>query len=493
MSSPEFDLTPKALEFRTLSWSDVVLDFQDAIHDMRVKQPLYIVGGAVRDAFLHRPVKDIDLATPKDAIKLARKITNYFNGDLFVMDAERGVARVLLDTAEGRLVIDVAQFRGDDLLSDLLGRDFTINAMAVDLHGDLGLLIDPLNGGEDAAAKVIRRCTDQSISDDPLRGLRAIRQSVQLGFRVEPSTTADIRAEAVNLAQISPERIRDEFFKMLAVQRPTMALRTAQHLGLLEYVLPDVSRLIGKSAPEQGIPDVWNYTLEACQRLGRILTTVSYRRTDNTAATFDMGMLAIQFDRYRQQLNDYLDSEWPQERQQWALLMFGTLLHFVAESPEESAEIAVRAANDLRLSNPEKKRLRQMISAYRASLQLPLEAGDLELHRYWYALEQGGIDALLLGLAHYLAQINLELDQDKWLVFVERVRHAFEAYFRRYDEVVSPELFVDGSNLMEELSIQGGPVIGELLTLIREGQVTGKVKNAGEALRLAREYLEALN
>lgn len=492
MSSPEYDLTPKAPEFRTLLWPDVVLDLQDAIHDMRVKQPLYIVGGAVRAAFLHHPVKDIDLATPQNAIKLARKITNHFKGDLFVMDAERGVARVLLDTAEGRLVIDVAQFRGDDLLADLLGRDFTINAMAVDLLGDLGLLIDPLHGGEDATAKVIRRCTEQSIADDPLRGLRAIRQSVQLGFRVEPSTSADIRAEAANLARISPERIRDEFFKMLALQRPTMALRTAHYLGLLEQVLPDVNRLVENAALEQGIPDLWIYSLETCNRLGRILTTVSYRRTDNTAATFDMGMLAIQFDRYRQQLNDYLDTEWPEERQQWALLIFGALLHFVADSPEDAAEIAVRAANDLRLSNPEKKRLRQMITAYRASLQLPLEAGELELHRYWYSLEQGGIDALLLGLAHYLARVNVELDQDTWLVVVERARHALEAYFRRYDEVVSPELFVDGRVLMQELNIQGGPIVGELLTLIREGQVAGQVTNADAALQLAREYLKTL-
>ncbi|MCA9912418.1 MAG: CCA tRNA nucleotidyltransferase, partial [Anaerolineae bacterium] len=466
MSFPEYDLTPRLPEFRTLLWPDVVLDLQDAIRELDVKQPLYIVGGAVRDAFLHRPVKDIDLATPQNAIKLARKITNHFDADLFVMDAERGVARVLLDTADGRLVIDVAQFRGDDLLSDLLGRDFTINAMAVDLQGDLGLLIDPLKGGEDAVAKVIRRCAEVSIADDPLRGLRAIRQSVQLGFRIEPSTSADIRAEAANLVRISPERLRDEFFKMLALQRPTMALRSSQYLGLLEHVLPEVNQLVGKSAPEQGIPDLWSYTLEACQRMERILTTVSYRRTDNTAATFDMGMLAIQFDRYRQQLNDYLDTEWPEERQQWALLMFGTLLHFVAETPEEAAEIAIGAANDLRLSNPEKKRLRQMITDYRASLELPRESGELLLHRYWYSLEQGGVDALLLGLAHYLAWINVELNQDTWLLFIERARHALEAYYKRYSEVVSPQLFVDGSVLMEELNIKGGPIVGDLLRLI---------------------------
>jgi len=490
MSSPEYDLTPRAPELRTLLWPDSVLDFQDAILDLNLKQPLYIVGGAVRDAFLHRPVKDIDLAVPKDAVRIARKIANAFSGDLFVMDAERGVARVLLDTAEGRLVVDVAQFRGDDLLADLLGRDFTINAMAVDLRSDLGLLIDPLRGSEAAAAKVIQRCTPESIADDPLRGLRAIRQSAQLGFRIEPRTSADIRAHAPALGQVSPERVRDEFFKLLALQRATMGLRTAQHLGLLEQVLPEATQLIGQAAPSLGIADRWRYTLEAVQRLVRILTTISYRRTDNTAATFDMGMLAIQFDRYRQSLNDYLDTQWPEERQQWALLMLGALLHLTDEDPERAADVAVGCAENLRLSNPEKKRLRQMVAHYHESLRLPLQPGELELHRYWYPLGIGGVDALLLGLAHYLAMVNVEFDQDVWLVMVERARLALDAYYQRYDEIVSPALLVDGSALMDALSLHGGPIIGELLTFIREAQVQGDITSEEDALVAARDYLQ---
>jgi len=490
MSSPEYDLTPKAPETRVLLWSDIVLDFQESILEMGIKSPLYIVGGAVRDAFLHRPVKDIDIAVPKNAIKTARKIANTLSADLFVMDAERGVARVLVDTADGLLVIDVAQFRGDDLLADLLGRDFTINAMAVDLKGDLGLLIDPLNGSGDAAAKVVRRCTPDSIADDPLRGLRAIRQSAQLGFRVEPQTSADIRAEAAQLAQISPERVRDEFFKLLALQRPTMALRTAQYLGLLEQILPEVTQLMGQAVPEFGIEDCWRYTLETCQRMTRILTIVSYRRTDNTAATFDMGMLAIQFDRFRPPLNEYLDTEWPEERQQWALLMFGVLLHMTDVDPQQAADIAIHRAEALRLSNPEKKWLRQMITNYQATLALPIELGELESHRFWYPLGDGGIGALFLGLSHYLASVNVELDQDVWLAVVERVRLAFETYFQRYEEVISPKLFVDGSALMEELDLPGSPLIGELLTIIREAQATGQITSAEDAFAAAKKYLE---
>src|SRR5690606_38920305 len=117
---------------RPLIWPDVVLDFQDLLAD--IETPLYIFGGAVRDPYLHRPVKDIDLAVPENSIEIARKIANRTQGDIFVMDTTREVARVFIATPDGRLSIDVARFRGADLAADLEDRDFTINAMAVDLH-----------------------------------------------------------------------------------------------------------------------------------------------------------------------------------------------------------------------------------------------------------------------------------------------------------------------------------------------------------------------
>src|SRR5690606_30534731 len=124
------DLTPRE-PHRPLRWPDFVERLQDILAENA--QPIYIVGGAVRDALLERQLTDLDLAVAKDAIPLARRIANALRGDFFVLDAERDVGRVLVDTPDGRFMIDVARFRGDDLLADLNDRDFTINAMAVDL------------------------------------------------------------------------------------------------------------------------------------------------------------------------------------------------------------------------------------------------------------------------------------------------------------------------------------------------------------------------
>src|SRR5690606_37714724 len=133
------DLDPR-VPYRPLNWPDFVLDLPDRLD---FAEPAYLVGGAVRDALWNQPIHDLDLTVPNGGIALAKRIANTFNGDFFVLDSERDVGRALVETEWGRITIDVARFRGDDLQADLLDRDFTINAMAVDLSQDLNLLIDP--------------------------------------------------------------------------------------------------------------------------------------------------------------------------------------------------------------------------------------------------------------------------------------------------------------------------------------------------------------
>jgi tRNA nucleotidyltransferase/poly(A) polymerase len=471
------DLSPRKPNNRQLLWPDSILDIQEKLLDLPIDSPIYIVGGAVRDAFLSRPVNDLDLATSGDSIKIARQITNALKGDIYVMDAERGVARVLLDTAEGRLTIDVAAFRGDSLLSDLQGRDFTLNAIAVDLWGDLQLLIDPLGGEADAAQKLLRRCMPNSIADDPIRALRAVRQSVELKGHIESHTQADIRAHASALMDTSPERVRDEFFKLLALERPAAGLKVADALGLLEPILPHITSRKAK-------PELWKLSIDTVERLTGLFNTLSYRRNDNTAASFEYGMLAIQLDRFRAQINEHFATEWPNERAHTALMVLGALLHRLEDSPNIAGEVA----DALRLSSPEKKRLVGMVKHYPAAQGIEFKS-PLAQHRYWYPLGEIGIDALLLGLADTLATYGLELVQDEWLIFVERALASFYAYFVEQDIVVNPPLFLNGDDLMAELGLEGGKIIGELLTVLREGQATGQITNREAALERAKQYL----
>jgi poly(A) polymerase/tRNA nucleotidyltransferase (CCA-adding enzyme) len=468
------DLTPRSPR-GALRWSDAVLDLGDLLADLDT--PAYIVGGAVRDALLGRPIKDIDMATSGSGTQLARTIANRLNGKYYALDAERDVGRALLDTPDGRLEIDVAKFRGDDLAADLHDRDFTINAMAVDIHA-VDMLIDPLGGEADLIAKVVRRCHANAIPDDPIRALRAIRQSVQFGLRIAPDTLDDLRAAGAHLRDVSPERVRDEFFKLLSLNKVARALRVADRVDLLRYIVPLTRQL---HEYEQ-----WESALDTIETLDKIFTTISPRRTDETAASFSFGMIVMALDRYRKPLQQHIDTKYADGRSHRALLLLAALIP--REGNFESDLLAEELAVALRLSNPEKQRLVKVVEN-RGRLRESAGSEPLILHRFWYPLGEVGVDVCLFALADYLAEAGIQLDQDDWVLFLERARVFMGAYFEQHDEIVAPAMLVDGNTLMEQLDLKPGRIIGDLLTRIREAQVMKKISTPNEALALARDYL----
>lgn len=484
---------------RPLFWSDTILELKDFLADDAT--PVYIVGGAVRDAFLHYPLHDIDLATPHEAVRLGRRIANLLNGDFYVLDAERDVARVILNTTfDGKVVIDIAHVRGDDIIADLHDRDFTFNAMAVDLKGDMSLLIDPLDGESDLLKHTIRRCSVRAIADDPVRALRAIRQSIQFKSRIEPETLQDVRSVGDALLNTSPERLRDELFKLFGLSNPTSALRIAEKVGLLGVLLPEINAMRGFKPMSINQTDLWEHTLLVVEKLNGILTTISPKRTDETAAVFDLGMVVMALDRYRQQLLTHIYDELSEGRTRWQVLLLSALLHDSGNPiegndltdsvlHEMSAKMAAERAEALRLSNAEK----QFITKVVRHLGEPLSMERLSkraMHRFWHTLGESGVSVILLALANYLGTVGLEIKQDAWLEILEHARTLLYAFYDDYDVVVSPPVLVDGHELMTRLDLPPGPVIGQLLDAIREEQAIGEITSVDQALAFARNFLQ---
>jgi poly(A) polymerase len=481
-------LTPRAPAKRPLQWPDRLLDLQDALSDLSLP-PLYIVGGAVRDALLGHTIYDFDLAAPAgDAIKAARRIADHFKGDIFVMDREREVARVFLSFPEGRLNLDIAGFRGESLADDLEGRDFTVNAMAVDLHGDLSQLIDPLNGEKDLDTHVLRRCSLSSLSSDPVRSLRAVRQSVGFGLRIEPETLKDVKAAAAQLTTISPERVRDEWVKLLSLEKPASALRVARAVGLLHAIVPEVIPLQDVKVGGPDSLSVWEHVLLAIEKLGNMLHVISYQRTDASAAAFDLGMMVIQFDRYRKQLNDHLSYAWPNERPHRSLLFFAVLLHAIGHEGSAVAALAEQRAMTLKYSSGEIKRLVTIVQVA-PNLFETADWSPLAQHRFWHRYGEVGLDIILVALADYLGTVGPEIVQVEWLLRVDRARTLLSAYYDLHAQIVAPPPLVNGDDLIAALHQPRGAWVGRALERIREAQVVGDVTTFDDAIALARRVL----
>ena len=202
-------------------------------------QKIYLVGGSVRDLLIGKQdIKDIDLLMPSGSEAVAREFADKIGGSFFFLDEERKITRVVKQADGGFIQFDFTNFEGPDLHADLGRRDFTVNAMAINLREfveqrSVERLIDLFNGAADVTNKLIRVTKPAVLDEDPLRLLRAVRFAATLGFTIEETTAERIRERAKLITKPSPERIRDELFLILGERNAEQHLLLLDALGLL--------------------------------------------------------------------------------------------------------------------------------------------------------------------------------------------------------------------------------------------------------------------
>ena len=237
------------------------------------ERPAWLVGGFVRDRLLGRTSHDLDLVVPEGGIRLARAIADAFGGVSFVLDAGRDVGRAILTDASGEtLEVDVARLRVPDLMDDLALRDFTVNAIAMDLAAAVAepRVFDPFDGRADISRGLLRAVTEGAFRDDPLRMLRGLRMAAELGFRIEDATHNLIRRDAPLIQSVSSERIRDELMRILTAPGAWQHLRLLAALGLLRYTLPESAAQSGVAQSAPHYQDVFDHSRSVLAHLGGI-------------------------------------------------------------------------------------------------------------------------------------------------------------------------------------------------------------------------------
>jgi poly(A) polymerase len=222
----------------------------------------FVIGGYVRDFFLHRPSKDIDVVVEGSGIALAEALAKELRANLSVFK-NFGTAMLRHGEVEVELVgARKESYRASSrkpivengtLREDQERRDFTINAMAFSLNPDgYGELIDPFGGVQDLHDKRLRTPLDPDVtySDDPLRMMRAVRFAAQLGFEVDDRSKEAIRRNRQRIlgGVVSAERITDELNKIMACPKPSAGFFLLDELELLELILPQIHRLKGVDA-----------------------------------------------------------------------------------------------------------------------------------------------------------------------------------------------------------------------------------------------------
>jgi poly(A) polymerase len=239
---------------------------------------LALVGGPVRDALLGRLGNDLDFTTdarPEDT----KKILQGWAENVWDTGIEFGTVA----GKRGDTTVEVTTYRtesydpesrkpeveyGDSIEGDLSRRDFTVNSMALELTTKTPEFIDPFNGLEDLAKKVLRTPSkaENSFSDDPLRMMRAARFASQLGFEIAPEVLQAIKDMAGRISIISAERVRDEFTKMLMSQNPRTGITILVETGLAEIVLPEIPKLRLEIDEHHHHKDVYEHSITVLEQ-----------------------------------------------------------------------------------------------------------------------------------------------------------------------------------------------------------------------------------
>jgi tRNA nucleotidyltransferase/poly(A) polymerase len=472
---------------------------------------VYLVGGAVRDQLLSRPVHDLDFVVAENAPWLARQTANHLQGAYYLMDAQRNIARVILNTGPDKnLVLDFSNQQGETLEDDLRKRDFTINAIAVDLTA--GKMIDPLEGARHLREKTLIACSPQSFLHDPIRVMRALRFTTELSMRMAPETKALFYQAVPLLPRVSGERQRDELFRLAAGEKPAGTMRLLHHTGILKTIIPEAVDLYAAQFPDPVGGFEWGF--KTLQPLGHILDFIEGKR-EQVPETLYTSLVFLHLGRHRARLAEHLQTRLNASRSLRGLVcLAGTFFPVFADPPGNAAArkrdlIALTdRLKHLAFSRTEISYFESILSQARLFTELvsaqqtqtvsvqevaphqKLILSRRDIHRYFKTAGTAGIEICLLSLAFYGAKAGQEPDMNVYTGLVEAAAVLLDAFFNHQDEVVSPLPLVNGTELINRLSVPSGKQLGVILSRMVEEQAAGSITNSQQALDFARSLLK---
>ena len=482
----------------------------------------YLVGGIVRDVLLGRETADIDIAIAADALEIAPKIATVLGGKHVLLDKVNRVARVVLvdkgaPPTGGQWQLDISTFK-DDIEQDLVQRDFTIDAIAVDLRqiiyqpysskesgmklkkkGEAPLrppgLIDPFNGWDDLCQGVVRAVAESAFESDAARLLRAVRLAAGLGFSIDRKTEALIRRYSHLIAGVAGERVREEMIQLLAIPRAKQILSYLDELGLLTAIIPELAQAKGVVQPKEHFWDVFHHSIET-------VAVVDFLLRQGTWEYANEEVLAVV--PWSPELAQHFDLEVSHGSTRRLLLKVAALLHDIAKPQtkatdaggrtrflghaKEGATIAVNILERLRFSAKETKLVEIMVKHHLRPVQMSQNELPTRraIYRYFRDTGDAGIDILFLSLADHLATRGTHLNLAQWQEHAQLVQYTLAQRFQKESQVAPPKL-VSGHDLINIFGMSPGPKIGEVLEAVREAQAAGEVTTREEALSYIRD------
>ncbi|MGE4545560.1 MAG: hypothetical protein AB7D06_15785 [Pedobacter sp.] len=403
-------------------------------------QTCFLVGGAIRDAFLGRICNDFDFVTPFDPTCLAQKLARHLSGTWFFLDEKRRQSRIVVSLCDGQLLCDFGTLRSMSLFEDLSLRDFTVNATAMRIRADIKPddFYDPLNGLSDLSLGQLAVCSERVLCSDPLRTLKGIRHCKVLHLTATEKTMELMRVSAPLLQRVAKERVRKEIGLLLNDEEPATVFRWLHVIGLAQAIFGE---WIGERQ--------FTVVMDSLETFGRNIQEVM---ASEKARSF----LKI------------MQEEFEDGFSRQTTLTLGVILQ---GRPIGDVQ---RVISGLKLSRMTSKALLGYWSLASSKLA---ELSRLRCGfrgRFWWV---SGLGSDPVGCLFFLACNTSEYRPELFM----HVSSLVEEYKRA--ETITD--LVDGNWLCQHLEMKPGPLVGEALHALRCEEIAGRVHSAEQA----REFL----
>ncbi len=442
---------------------------------------VYLVGGSVRDALMGKDYIDRDLiVTDVDAGDFAFQLAEFFNGTLIPLDVENKIYRVVLEDKINYL--DVTNPVENSLEKDILRRDLTINAIAVNIR-TCEIFTGCSDFLDDLENKLIKGIRDDNFIDDPLRLLRVFRFYSLLGFNIDDSLIELIKKNLHRIDNPAKERVQYELMKLFSGEYLSSALLKMDECGILSMLFPFVDELKQVPPNLHHHLDLFNHSIETIRQLENIYKNSSESVVEHMDSV-DFGGFSrfthLKLAAFMHDIGKF--STWTIEED--------TGRHRFIKHEEVGAKMCVPILKRLCFSNKQIEYISYIIKKhmYPTAVVSAPELNEKVMMRYVRKSEDKVIDNILIAQADRLSALGPEITQDIVDENITLLNSLLKYYFEIKDFLKPLPKLLDGNEVMNILNIQPSKNLGEIMKALNEAQINSEVLTKEDAINFVKSF-----
>lgn len=437
-------------------------------------EDIYLVGGAVRDYLLGKTTCDKDILV-NNAESFAKEFARKNNATFITLDSENKIYRVVLRDKINYL--DITEPIEGSLEKDLRRRDFTINAIAINLKTKE--IIDINNGQEDIKNRVIRSISEDNLVDDPLRILRAFRFSATLGFEIEQGTLEQIKRHKDLILNPAKERVNYEILKLFQGEyTPQVLLMASEIIELLYPVFTDVKKVPKNTHHHLGL---YEHSVETVNQIQQIYNTCSDEVKEHMNKV-DFGgfsrLAHLKFAGFFHDIGKF--STWTIEGDR----------HRFIKHDDVGSKMAKEILKQNKFSKKQIEYITSMIKnhIYPSQVVSAENINDKIYMRYIRKMEDNVIDNIILAQADRLSARGSAITDDIVKDNIDRLNKLLEFYIMIKPKLKPIPKLLTGQEIMEIKNIPQSPILGKIISALKEEQSEGNILTKAEAVEFVKNF-----